>query len=175
MIQTFEIQEVQVILIENNGSRTTFLDTVGCPVYYTNNNSIVTENKGIKEYQDIMDCIRHYNISDTDFIVKMTGRYILQDDCDFMKIVKNLHTTPYDCIIKYGSYQNPSLTQVEDCITGLIGMKCFYIKHIEKPKENECVEWKWAKATYLIHPSKIRSLSQLGIAICPGSNDYFLV
>lgn len=49
-----------------------------CEVYYTLNNNVQTNNKGYKELQDILDCIVKYNINDSDFIVKMTGRYILR-------------------------------------------------------------------------------------------------
>ena len=46
---------------------------------------------------------------------------------------------------------------MDDCVTGLIGMSCLYIKQIEKPNETECVEWKWGKVTNLIDDKKIYS------------------
>ena len=64
---------------------------------------------------------------------------------------------------------------MNDCITGLIGMTCGYIKKIEKPDENEYVEWKWGKVTYLIEDEKIYKVNKLGINICPGCNIYFKV
>jgi hypothetical protein len=64
---------------------------------------------------------------------------------------------------------------MDDCITGLIGMSCFYIKQIEKPTESECVEWKWGKVTRLIDNKNICLVNKLGINICPGSNEYFYV
>ena len=120
-----------------------FKNMLDCEVYYTENNFIQTGNKGLKELQDIFDCIDKYNINNTDFIVKMTGRYILDDNSEFMNIIKNIHNTNYDCVIKYGPYFNPVNYKMDDCITGLIGMSCLYVKQIEKPNENECVEWKW--------------------------------
>lgn len=175
IIKNTNIENYKIIIIENNGFRPTFLNSLDCEVYYTNNNSLKTENKGYKELRDVLDCIREYNISDTDFIVKMTGRYILEDDSEFMNIIKDIHITKYDCVIKYGSYYNPVHYKMHDCITGLIGMSCLYIKQIEKPQEHECVEWKWGKVTDLIDNNKIHMVNNLGIQICPTSNTYFLV
>ena len=169
------IQDYEIIIVENNGFRTTILDSLGCKIYYTNNNALATSNIGYKELQDILDCIEQYNINDTDFIVKMTGRYILDDDSEFMKVIQNLEHTKYDCVIKYGWYKQPVDYKTNDCITGLIGMRCRFIKQIEKPSENECVEWKWAKVTNIIDDDKIYKVDKLGIHICPCDIRYFLV
>lgn len=175
IIQDLMLENCKIIIVENNGKRDTFLNRLACEVYYTENNFKQTNNKGLKELQDVLDCIDKYNINDTDFIVKMTGRYILDDDSEFMNIIKNIHNTNYECVIKYGSFGNPLNYKVDDCITGLIGMSCLYIKQIQKPNEEECVEWKWAIATNLIDYNKIYLVNTLGINICPGSNDYYKV
>jgi len=175
IIKKLSITNYKIIIVENNGLRNTFLNSLECDVYYTNNNVLKNVNKGYKELQDILDCIEYYNINDDDFIVKLTGRYILHDNSEFMNIIKNINNKNYDCIIKYGSYLSPVNYKMNDCITGLIGMKCIYIKQIENPTEHECVEWKWAKSTYLINDKKIYIVNKLGIDICPGSNDYFSV
>jgi hypothetical protein len=146
---------------------------IGAEVYYTENNSKQTSNKGTKELQDVFDCITKYNIQDTDFIVKMTGRYVLEDNSEFMNAVKDIHNTKYDCVIKYGPFWKPVDYKMDDCNTGLIGMSCFYVKQIEYPYESECVEIRWAKATYLMDDAKIHMVNQLGINICPSSNTYF--
>ena len=104
VIQHLNFKNYKIIIVENNGNRDTFLNMLDCEVYYTENNFIQTHDKGIKELQDILHCIDKYNINDTDFIVKMTGRYILDDNSEFMNIIKNIHNTKYDCVIKYGSY-----------------------------------------------------------------------
>ena len=166
---------VRTIIVENNGKRDTFLDMLDCEVYYTENNFKQTGNKGLKELHDILDCIDKYNINDSDFIVKMTGRYVLDDNSEFINIIKNIHNTNYDCVIKYGPYNNPVNYKMDDCITGLIGMSCLYIKQIEKESETECVEWKWGKVTNLIDDKKIYIVNNLGINICPSSNNYFKV
>jgi hypothetical protein len=171
------IENYKIIIVENNDQRETFLNDLECDVYYTANNFLPIQNKGYKELQDVFDCIKKYSINDTDFIVKMTGRYILHDNSEFMKIIQGLHSesTYYDCVIKYGSFYNPVNYKMNDCITGLIGMTCFYVKQINYPREKGCVEWKWAKVTDLINNEKICMVNKLGINICPGTNDYFLV
>jgi hypothetical protein len=176
MIEKIQINNYKIIIIENNGERDTILNKLDCEVFYTRNNFLPIHNKGYKELQDIFDCIKKYNILDDDFIVKMTGRYILDHESNFMNIIKNLNNTKYECVIKYGSYLKPSYYKIDDCVTGLIGMSCFYVKQIEYPTtNNECVEWKWAKVTRLINNNKICPVHHLGIHICPGSNRYIKV
>ena len=145
IIQDLNILNYKIIIVENNRKRYTFLNMLDCEVYYTENNFLQTKEKGVKELQDIIDCIDKYNINDTDFIVKMTGRYILNDNSEFMNVIKNINNSNYDCVIKYGPYYKPVNYKMNDCITGLIGMSCYYVKLIEKPNENECVEFKWVK------------------------------
>lgn len=174
-IKDMNIEKYKIIIIENNGKRDTILDTLECEVYYTNNNFLPVTNKGYKELQDILDCIKQYNIQDADFIVKITGRYILNENSEFMNVMKNIHITKYDCVIKYGPFYRPVNYKMDDCITGLIGMSCFYIKQIEYPIGDEPVEWRWGKVTRLIDNSKILLVDTLGINICPTCNTYFAV
>lgn len=164
----------KIIVIENNGPRKTYLDDLGCDVYYTNNNFINTQNKGIKEIVDIFYTIKKYNIQDDDFIVKITGRYLLMDNSPFIEsLKKNINLS--DCIIKYSSYIKPDIYDKNDSVTGLIGMRTKYVKMIEYPRNNECIEWKWAKSSHNIEENRIISIDKLGINICPGSNTYFSI
>jgi hypothetical protein len=157
----------RVILIENNGKRETFLDLYrGCEVFYTNNNTIKTKNKGLKELKDVKDCIEHYKISDDDFVVKLSGRYRITDPSPFIDRLRYLSDT-MDCILRYGSFNRPSDTRVKDCITGLIGMRCKYVKLIEEPHENDPVEWKWAWVTYQIPEERILIMKSLGLYMRP--------
>ena len=97
IIQDLNISNYKIIIVENNGKRCTFLNMLDCEVYYTENNFLKTDNKGIKELQDILDCINKYNINDTDFIVKMTGRYILNDNSE----IREIHLPIFDIFVKY--------------------------------------------------------------------------
>ncbi len=172
---TKNIPNHKIIIIENNGKRPTFLDEFNLEVFYTNNNTLNTNNKGIKELQDILDCIENYNIKRKDFIVKITGRYLLDNDSQFINIIKSMDRKKTYCVIKYGSYQNPSDIPVQDCISGLIGMKVKYLLKIEL-SEDECVEWCWARCSQKIPQENIIAVQGiLGIHICPNRNKYFLV
>ena len=176
--ENLQMQNYKIIIVENNGKRNTFLYKIGCEVYYTNNNFKQTNNNGNKELYDVLDTIKNYNIKDNDFIVKMTGRYILDDNSEFMNTIKNQDTENYDCVIKYGSFIRPVNYKMNDCITGLIGMSCYYVKQIKIITENNekgCIEWNWAKVTNLIDNNKICLVNKLGINICSGSNNYFNV
>lgn len=176
------LPNVKVVIVENRGSRKTFLDTFGVPVLYTQSDRMGTNNKGIKELTDVLECIRNYNIQDDDFIVKMTGRYILEPNSPFIQHLTQMTTNDnysgIQCMIRYGSYLQSVQPPMDDCITGLIGMKCKYVKTIQMPSGNECVEWKWAKKSREIaamNISNVRALPKLGIRICPASHAYFLV
>lgn len=182
------LQNCKILIVENNGNRSTFLDHQGIEVLYTNNNSIDTNNRGIKELKDVLDAMKHLNVQDDDFIVKFTGRYGLQiDDCPFYNELKNL-TEQTDIIIRYGSGQMPaSLQPTKDCITGLIGMRAHIIQKIKMPTGNEVLEpgWIdypielcWGEATLNVSIDRIQILSYLGLWMCPGinnpQNNYYL-
>jgi len=175
-IRESTIQKYKVIVIDNTGVKLeSYLHSPDYDVFYTYNNGLWTSNKGRKELQDIFDCIQHYCIRDTDFIVKMTGRYKIQESSEFMTVIRDIEHVPYDCVIKYGSYSHPVDYKVNDCITGLIGMSCYYVKQIQMPEENECLEWKWAEVTQQMDDRNIYMVRTLGVEICPASNSYFLV
>ena len=161
-----------IIIVENNGKRETFLDEFNIPVLYTNNNNLDTENKGVKELYDVLECIDTFNIQDEDFIIKMTGRYLLNEKSLFFDICDRINNTEYDTVIKYGWWENPSSIKINDCITGLIGLRCKYIKKINRSKDNkDPIEWEWAKITIPINDDKVKIIDNLGIYIKP-ANDY---
>lgn len=164
------LSDYKVIIVENNGKRPTFLDQFvsdKCKILYTHNNSIDTLYKGYKEIMDILDCITLEKIQPEDFIVKITGRYILQENSEFINRLKEVEK--YDCILRYGSFNESSREKCHDCITGLIGMRCKYIQRIEKPSFTTPIEWNWARVTYLIPSDRICELKQLGISIFPAN------
>jgi hypothetical protein len=164
-IHKYNIQDTKIIFVENNGKRKTYLDELGCDVFYTNNNSLPTKNKGRKELQDVLDCIEAYSIGDDDFVVKLTGRYIIDKQSQFMETLKTQPTA--DCIIKYASYASPFIlyNERETCISGLVGMRSRYIKMIEPPTEEECAEWKWAAVTWKMDEQRVIGLPMLGLCM----------
>ena len=185
VLDRYPLPPYQIILLENNGYRETFLDSYPfCRVFYTNNNLLPDVNIGYKELRDIHDCIQHFGIRDDDFIVKMTGRYMLQHHCPFIDAVCNNQLDPmatfynYDCILRYGSFDSPvgESDVCDDCVTGFIGMKCFFVKQIDYPADvTSCVEWNWAKTTHQIESRRRLILPMLGIDICPAGREFFSV
>ncbi len=187
---TKQLKKKKIILIENGGIKNTFLNDFNpeCETFYTNNGSnkaIYTSNKGRREMKDINDCIKKYNIKDNDFIVKITGRYFLDDNSEFIKQLHNLKDI--DCIIKYGklykvnnSYKFEETNSIEDgSFTGLIGMRGKYVKTINYKDDGSdnwtWVEKKWADSSKNININKIVIPKTLGINVCPGSNTYFFM
>ncbi len=164
-----------IIIVEGNGKRKTMLEEFGLSVFYTSNNLMETINKGKKELQEILDCIAHYGIMDSDFVVKVTGRYFVHEDSPFIKMLSNPNFD-LDALIKFGSFHKPVDFQMEDSVTGLIGMRAGYIKMIRIRSETECIEHSWARISYLIPSSRLGVVQgRLGIDICPGSNTYFSI
>jgi len=91
---TKDMENIQIIIVENNGGKQRYLEDynnyVNCTTFYTNNNRhIETGNIGIKELIDVIHCISRFDIGDDDFIVKMNGRYVLNDDSEFIAALKN--------------------------------------------------------------------------------------
>ena len=165
---------IQFVLVENTGKRNSYLDDFKLPVLYTNSNSINTINKGIKELTDVKLCINHFNVKDDDFVVKITGRYLISNPCAFLDKLE--HIDKYDCIIRYGSYLgNAKLEKTEDCISGIIGMRCRNVKNVVMPVEGECVEWMWARESMKIPDEKVCILPELGLYIAPDCDRFFRV
>ena len=94
---------------------------------------------------DIRLVIEHFKIQDTDLIIKLTGRYFMKSNL-FIKTI--LDNPEKDCYLRYGSFGNPASHQMNDCITGLIAMRCYLVKRIQLI-ESGCIEWNWAKVSCL--------------------------
>lgn len=181
-----QFQGCQIVIVENHsllqkhiriGPHMTFLNKFGVPVLYTRNNRFVTRNYGMKELLDVFACIQHFNIQDDDFIVKVTGRYMLAESSNFINEIRRLSETKYDAIVRYGSYmEHPAPEKSAHCVTGLVGLRCKYVKQIEIPNEDTYVEEKWAKKISELEDSKVCVLSELGVYIRPEMKlVYFLV
>lgn len=167
-LKNIENKDITLIIVENNGKRKTFLDDFSFNVLYTNSN-LQNIIKGNKELQDIQSVIKTYNIKDDDLIIKFTGRYLLNENNKFLNLVYD-NKNDYDCFVRYGSYMNPiaETKQVKDCVTGLIAMKCKYIKKIKFCNFDECIEWNWALVTYEIDNSRIKIIESLDSKFCVG-------
>jgi hypothetical protein len=161
------------IIVENSGKKNTFLDDFGCNILYTNNN-LISKEKAINELQDIKDVICTYNIKDDDMIIKLTGRYNTLDD----SFLKQAVTTDYDAIIKF--FNVSTLEYLEnDCVLGLLAVKCKYFKEFNYDFINEfktSPEYQFAKfIRNTVDPSRIMEVKQLNLECCFGDNLRVLV
>ncbi len=168
----------KLVIVENNSlihrrlkiirNHATFLEKFGIPVIYTINNIYRTHNYGTKELLDIKHVITQLNIQDDDFIVKMTGRYILDKHCPFFDIIDQLQTNPYSAVIRYGAYTNYEKERGKDnCVTGLIGLKCKYVKDLYLPNDDKFIEQVWAEKIASLPEEEVCTLEKLGIFIRP--------
>jgi hypothetical protein len=172
---TKEIPNIRIIIVEGNGPRKTILDRFGVEVVYTYNNKFNIKNYGTKEFLDVQQTIYQCNIPDDEMVVKMTGRYLLKEESPFLKTLMYMASQPdegnIDCLIKYGNMDRPVL-DTQDCITGLIGIRCKYLKRLDISRvdsNNSPIEWYWARLTHLIPKERIVSFngSYLGITVRP--------
>ena len=117
---------IKPIIVENNGTRQTFLDELGCDVIYTQNNFLDRhKHKGVNELFDIKEVIERYNILDDDVIVKLTGRYKVKDMHFLNEVRDNMHT--YDAFVKFFNVCTFEYMDF-DCVLGLFALKAKYLR-----------------------------------------------
>jgi hypothetical protein len=122
---------IQPIIVENNGSRLTYLDEfqhngVHVPVLYTNNNKRYVSHKGMIELFDIKDVIQEYNIKDDDMIFKLTGRYTVKSPLFFNRV---LHTTqPIDAFVKFYNVCTKQYLSY-DSVLGFYACKAYLLRY----------------------------------------------
>ena len=159
-----DIPNTRIVIVEGNGPRKTMLDDFGVEVLYTYNNSInigncnysintgnnsintgnnsinigKPGNYGLKEYLDIITAISHFNIPNDEMVIKITGRYLLQPNSPFIKVLKWMdepgNNDQFDCLIKYGRFTEDQEVEKNNhnyCVSGLIGLRCKYFKAMD--------------------------------------------
>ena len=147
------------IIIENNGKRATFLDSFGIEVFYTNNNKRNCAHKGVNELHDIKDAINHYCIKDEDTIIKLTGRYYVEDNSFFNLAVKN----EYDAFVKFFNVCELRFMEY-DCVLGLFAIKCKYLKQFEY----ECISSPEVEFATFVRKnvSNLLEVQEMGLTCC---------
>ncbi len=125
--------DIKIIVVENNGKRKTYLDDLDCDILYTSNNTLNFPNKGINELLDIKDVIKEYNISDEDFVFKLTGRYKVLN-LDLINLVKRL-SDRFEAFVKFFNVCTLKFHEnKDDCVLGYFAIKCKYLKTFEYGK-----------------------------------------
>ncbi len=154
-VSKYNTLETFIYIVENNGSRYTFLNDFSLnnknvKVIYTNHNQIATPNKGLKELLDFFFILQECKeIDNNDIVVKLTGRYRFGEDSTFLNILYNYYND-YDAFIRSGAFMYPSQKKCErdqyDCLTGLFGVRAHIMrnnleKYIQNLRTYEWVEW----------------------------------
>jgi hypothetical protein len=172
----------ELVLVEGNGSRFTELDTLGSElavrIFYTRNNAVDTSNYGLKELLDVRAALDAVDAQDDDFVVKLTGRYVIEDarTSPFVQTVYALALPGHvDAVARFGSYAKPCAQDetVPDCVTGLIGTTARVVRSVELPDTRQCVESKWAEAILALSQERVKALGRLGVLIAPATNTFF--
>jgi len=123
---------IQPIIVENNGSRLTYLDEFQhndelVPVLYTNNNNKrYFSHKGMIELLDIKDVIQEYKIKEDDIIIKLTGRYTVNSPLFFNQVLNADQSI--DAFIKF---YNVCTQQYDpyDSVLGLYACKAHLLRY----------------------------------------------
>lgn len=174
----------KIIIVENNGQQATYLDDFvsdNTTVYYTSTNRL-TDNvdKSFKEKTDISLVIKEFNIPNDDFIVKVTGRYVIQQHSPFVDAVKNI-TPEIQALLRYGSYaqqRHNEAPDMNDSNTGLVGLRCHLWKEVIDMIQitTVSIEHVVPKVVNKLPPSSVVSLNHLGISVSPGGGaDFYVV
>lgn len=175
--------EGKVVIVENNGRRSTYLDNYKedgvNEVLYTDHNSLLVE-KGVKEWLDVLATIRHMKMQSTDLVVKLTGRYYFDsNEAPFLKAIYDLDWTKTQAVVKFGSYGHTSEHQMADCVTGLILAPVHSIQSMAIDKEHrhkDPIEWAWARSILRLPTESIKAFpGKLGLWIAPGGGDYWMI
>ena len=156
----------KIIIVENNGQRSTFLDGLGEDVVYTENNKN-DENKGIKEIKDVLAVMDKYNINGDDMVVKLTGRYSILPNSPFMKTLAERPPT-LAAIARVGWFDEqfglPSIEAGDAVITGLIALKAKHVREIFFANGAEPnIENNWYKRIAALPRSDVVVLQTLGL------------
>lgn len=162
-----------VYIVENGGLSSSFLDQFHNPsedihVHYTNNNDQSFQNKGRKELLDIQSCIDTFHINPEDIIIKITGRYFLNNDSFLQKVRKEKNNC--DVFFRAGSMWNTDQPfderPLSDLCTGLIAIKCKHFQQMLPESIPEFIPCEWKYAEYIqghIPPERQHIVDVLGI------------
>jgi len=119
-------EKIKPIIVENNGERHTYLNDLGCDIVYTDNNKIQCQHKGVNELLDIQYVINKYNMTDDDYVIKLTGRYKILDDTFFNTVISNVDK--YDAFVKFYNVCELKFMK-NDCVLGLVAIKVKYLRN----------------------------------------------
>jgi hypothetical protein len=156
-------EDVKPIIVENNGQRTTYLDDIGIPIYYTNNNEISGTHKGVNELEDVKSVIKAFDIQDDDMIIKLTGRYHLLND-SFLKLIAC--NPDKDAFVSFFNVHR-RIYMDYDCVLGMVAIRCKLLKDFSYSIDyKESPETEFARFVKKLPEEKRVSVEKLGLRCC---------
>jgi len=166
----------QIVVVENNGPRKTFLDDLGVTVLYTDGNA-ADQEKGVKELDSILAVVEHFQMSNAELVVKMTGRYYLDDDAGlspFMASLRDMDVDRTRAVVKFGTYARPVNRRVIDCVTGLIMVPVAVLRNVDR--NTVPIAPAWARSVLSLPEEEVEVVQgKLGIHIAPAGKPYYVV
>jgi hypothetical protein len=127
-------EEIQPIIVENTSCSS--LDGIQhngktVPVLYTTNGELHMRNKGVNEWLDIKAVMDHWEMKDTDIILKLTGRYRLLSS-SFIKTIQQTAGT----IDAWFRFMNVCTGEEdpEDCVLGCYAARVSVLRYLS---------WSW--------------------------------
>ncbi len=115
ILKKFNIPIYIVEACKKNGP--TFLENYCKNIFYAQSNNVFLKNKGVNEVSTLLEAINHFNFSDEDILIKLTGRYHFKSKLFINTIQDNSH---YDAFVKLDPYGQ--------VFTGCFAIKVKYLK-----------------------------------------------
>lgn len=139
-------------IVESCAEGPTFFDACACQPVYTQTNDALLTNKGINEAKALKAFFQgqHCDFNEDDIIIKLTGRYYLEDD-SFIRLIEDNFS--YDAFAMHG-FQAGEKTPYLDLYTGMFALKYRYYNHLlasfnfDHMKEHK-VWFEWEVSRYL--------------------------
>lgn len=158
---------IRMILVENNNQQGVFEahfteeEKARLSIMYTENNAVVYRNKGVAECMDLHEVIHRSFVSDTDIILKLTGRYRMISD----QLVRHVLRTEsmYDAWMKFYNVDQERYEDT-DCVLGCFAIRALYLR-LYAPRRLELYdvpELAWSRYIRLQVP-RIDSVQDLGV------------
>ena len=179
ILQTLTIvrgMPIEIYIVENSGKRKTLLDDIsGVHLLYTDTNAIKysgsnpnaeTGLKAMKEMMDILRVCDVFEFDEEDIVIKLTGRYGLQNPPTFLEtLIEN--QGKYDVFMKFLNICTMRYDSM-DCVLGLCAIRYKYLQEfnprymLEQPS-CECVFAAFVRRT--VPEERILEATHLGLVL----------
>ncbi len=163
--------DIKPLIVENNGSRDTYLDNFynhhhrqHIKVIYTENNKQQFKSKGVNEMMDIKEVIDKYGIEDDDIIIKLTGRYRAVSSKFFKEVIENENN--YDVFIKFFNVYDMT-NEYYNCVLGCYAIRTKYLKLFNHYNMDNAKSAEVAFAKYIrFSGARLKEIEHLDIECC---------